>query len=271
MKVYIHTDIEGVAGWVFYAHANSQTLQNYHHTQRMNRLLTHEVVAASQAAIDGGADEVWINDAHGSCYNILFEQLPKPCRIIHGRPGFFDAWLAAFDSSVDALVCIGQHAMAGTAHAVCPHSLWHVNEDSIRLSETTMAAALAGSFGVPMVCVSGDDKICAEVKERIPSAETVVVKWSLAAQNARSMTPQAAQEAIYQGVMAGLKRRDTIPAFTISGPYRLNISDRDPKVKLLRADIEGTDFWETVHRALNAAGTNHYGEDPIDDRSFRWP
>ncbi|OIO89112.1 MAG: hypothetical protein AUJ92_22325 [Armatimonadetes bacterium CG2_30_59_28] len=270
MKVYIHTDIEGVAGWVFYG-SPSESLWNYHHTQRMNQLLTNEVKAACDAAFDAGADEVWVNDSHGSCYSILFEQLPKQCRIMHGRPGYCDAWLSCFDGSVDALVCIGQHAMAATPHAVCPHSLYHINGGEVYLSETTMAAALTGCHGVPCVCVSGDDKICAEVNEKIPECKTVVVKWGIAAQNAQTLMPEKACELIHNGVCAGIEKRLRIPPYQIPGPYRINISDRNPEVQFFAEDIVGDDFCETVGRAHNSIPYGHFGEDPLDDRSFRWP
>jgi D-amino peptidase len=268
-KVYVHTDIEGIAGYVFFMNTG-QSMENVAHLQRMNHLLTQEVKAACTAALDWGADEVWVNDSHGFCYNILFEELPKQCQIMHGRPGCFDAWLSCFDGSVDALVSIGMHAMAGTPHAVCPHSRWHIN-GTLALSEATMAAALAGYHRVPCVCVSGDDQICREVNDKIPACETVVVKWGIAAQNARSLMPAAACERIYRGVTAGLQRAADIPPYVIPGPYRLNISDRDPEVTIFPEDIAGDDLWETVHRALNSTTYGHYGQDAIDDRSYRWP
>ena len=270
MKVYIHTDIEGVAGWVFYLHEGN-SLQNHEHLRRMNQLLTDEVSAAARAALDSGAKEVWINDSHGCCYNILFEQLPKQCQIIHGRAGHFDAWLGCFDGSVDAMVCIGMHAMAGTRQAVCPHSLWHINGDRVVLSEATMAAAMAGYHGVPCVCVSGDDKICAEVRQKVPDCETVVVKWGIAPQNARCLSPICSCERIYEGVKNGLAKRKEIAPYAIEGPYRVNISDRDPAKMILGEDVQGEDFWETVYRALSMTDYCSFGEDKIDDGSFRWP
>ncbi|MFA9478837.1 M55 family metallopeptidase [Phycisphaerales bacterium AB-hyl4] len=143
----MHTDVEGVAGWVFYGQRDMDRSANREHTHRMNALFTGEVVAACEAALDAGASEIYINDAHGPCHSVDFERLPAGCRIIHGRPGYFDAWLSQLDETFDAMICVGQHAMAGTPASVCPHSMWHVN-DGLKLSETTMAAALAGTKGV---------------------------------------------------------------------------------------------------------------------------
>jgi D-amino peptidase len=255
---------------VFFA-SGSSSVANYHHTQRMNQLLTDEVKAACKAAIDSGADEILVNDSHGCCYNIFFEQLPPSCQIIHGQPGHFDAWLGAFEPDVDALICIGMHAMAGTSHSVCPHTMWHINNDAFQLSEGTMAAALAGSRGVPCVCVSGDDKICAEFTQKIPQIETAIVKWGLAIQNAKSLVPTAACEKIYQSVKTGLARREKIPPFQIPGPYRINLSDRNPDEMFFKEAVCGDDFWKTVHQALNQTTYGHFNLDEPDDKSFRWP
>ena len=62
MKVYINTDIEGIAGWVFYASAD-KGLANLQHLERMNSLLTEEVNAAIAACREAvGPDFVMMVD-----------------------------------------------------------------------------------------------------------------------------------------------------------------------------------------------------------------
>ncbi len=272
MKVYINTDIEGIAGWVFYA-SNSNLSVNLKHLERMNRLLTNEVNAAVRACRECGADEIYVNDNHGCAYNILFEELDPNCRIIHGRSGYFPSWLPLLDESFDAAIGIGMHAMAGTPGAVCPHSCWHVtlgNGSELKLSECTMFAALAGEKGVPLVTVSGDDKIAAEVGEKIPDCETAVVKYGLAAQNACSLIPARACELITEKVYAGLEKRHSIEPFKLPGPFKLNVSDRDPAVKALEQDMSGNDLWRLMHDACRCFG-NKWGDQSIDDHSWRYP
>ena len=104
MKVYIQTDIEGVAGFCFYEDRRNPSAENLDHRKRMRKLLTDEVNAAVKAAFDSGADEVFVNDSHGSGYNILFEELDPRCRIIHGRGFSANIWLPKLDSSIDAMV-----------------------------------------------------------------------------------------------------------------------------------------------------------------------
>ena len=272
MKIYINTDIEGVAGWVFYA-TMSNSLFNYYHVERMNMLLTNEVNAAVKACFEFGADEVYVNDNHGYAYSIIFEKLDHRCRIIHGRSGHFPAWLPLLDESFDAVIGIGMHAMAGTPEAVCPHSCWHLtlcNGKNMTLSECTMFAALAGEKGVPLVAVSGDDKIAKEVKLKIPGCETAIVKQSLGSQNACSLIPLQACKLIAEKVKAGLKNLKNIKPFKLQGPYKLNVSDRDPKVKALEKDTEGDNLWNLMHDTSLIFG-NKWGDQSIDDRKWRYP
>ena len=272
MKVYINTDIEGVAGWVFYG-SSAGTLANIKHLERMNRLLTDEVNAAAKAAFDSGADEVVINDNHGQAYNIIFEELDPRCRIIHGRSGHFPSWLPLLDETFDAAIGIGMHAMAATPAAVCPHSYWHVtlgDGAKIALSECTMFAALAGAMGVPLVAISGDDKIAAEVKSKIPGCETAIVKQGLGPQNACSLIPAKAQEIIADKVKAGLAKRGEITPFKLQGPFKLNVSNRDPDKKELTEDAEGNDLWTLMHDVCLCFG-NKWNDQSIDDHSWRYP
>jgi len=272
MKVYINTDIEGVAGWVFYA-SSSNSLLNYHHMQRMNLLLTNEVNAAVEACFESGADEVYVNDGHGWAYNILFEHLDPRCRIIHGRAGYSPSWLPMLDETFDVAIGIGMHAMAATQGAVCPHSYWHVTLGSgemIALSECTMFAALAAEKGVPLVAVSGDDKIAQEIHDKICGCETAIVKEGLAAQNSCSLIPSRACEIIADKVKSGLAKRNRIKPFKLQGPFKLNVSNRDPAIKELEKDTEGDDLWLLMHDTCRVFG-NKWGDQTIDDGTWRYP
>ncbi len=272
MKVYINTDIEGVAGWVFYA-CSDQGMANLRHLERMNALLTGEVNAAVSACLAAGADEIYVCDSHGPAYNILFEDLDPACRIIHGRGGHGPNWLPLLDESFDAAIAIGMHAMAGTPGAVCPHSMWHLTDgenNEIKLSECSMFAALCGTLGVPLVAISGDDKIAAEIKDKIPGCETAIVKQSFGAQNACCMVPARAHEEIYNKVLNGLNNRKNIKPLAYPAPYKLNVSDRDPAILELEKASEGNDFWQLMHDVCRCFG-NKWGDQSIDDRSWRYP
>ena len=227
MKVYIQTDIEGVAGFCFFENRKNKDYENILHRQRMYKLLTAEVNAAVRGAFEAGADEVYVNDSHGTGYNIIFEELDPRCFIIHGDNCSGPHWLPKLDQTFDAMVCIGLHAMGGTKCAITPHSLWEINDGEMYLSEGTMAAAIAGDFNVPVVMVSGDDKICAEFQAKVPGVETAVVKEALAPHQACSMMPAASCKLIAEKVKIALTNIGKVKPFKISGPVKLALFDSD--------------------------------------------
>ncbi len=61
-KVFISSDVEGVAGIATY----DQVARGGHGYPRAQELMTLEANAAIAGALDGGADEVVINDSHGT-------------------------------------------------------------------------------------------------------------------------------------------------------------------------------------------------------------
>ena len=241
MKVYIHTDIEGVAGMVHFEDREDMTTEGYFKRLRLHKLLTGEVNAAIQGALDAGATEILVNDSHGSGYSIIFEELNPAAQIIHGPLTRQPFWMPCFDESVYALVCVAQHAMAGT-NGLLSHSIWDVN--GINFGEAGMAMAIAGWYNVPAVFCSGDNVATAQVKKLVPQIEVAVVKEALSPYNAKSWTPQRAHEMIREGVKKGLDRRREIPPFKIHPPYKIGHppAPGKPPAKI----YEGNDFIKLV-------------------------
>lgn len=155
----------------------------------------------------------------------------------NGRPGHGPNWVSMLDSSIDLAIAIGQHSMAGTPYGNCNHSLWHLtlgDGRQVKLSETTMFAALAAKYEVPLVMVSGDDKLCDEVTEKIPNCVAAAVKQSLGIQSACSLTPAAAQDLIREKVLEGVAQKNSVSPLTYKRPFKLNVSDRtQPRIQRL--------------------------------------
>jgi len=223
MKIYIQTDIEGVAGYCFFEQLGNKNQDNFAHIQRMRKLLTDEVNGAVTAAFDAGAEDVLVNDSHGSGYNILFEELDSRCRIIHGRNCSGPHWLPLLETC-DRLVLVGMHAMGGTPRAVTSHSKWMVNDGALYLSEASMAAAIAGDYGIPCCFVSGDQYVCAELKEKMSWLHTVETKQSLSPYQACSLIPKRSCQLIYDGVKTALQKESAMP-YKINGPVKLDLLD----------------------------------------------
>lgn len=273
MKVYIQTDIEGVAGFTSFEDLASSNIENYEHRLRMYRLLTGEVNAAIRAAKACGAQTIYVNDNHGSAYNIIFEELEEGCEILHGRGGHSPEWLTALNEGFDVMVLVGMHAMGDELNAICPHSRWVLNDGQIYMSEASMAMALAGDLNIPAVFASGDQIITAEIKEKNPLIETAVVKHAYGPFFCRSLLPGKAQELIFNGVKKGLEKRKDVPAYKLKGPFSLNLLDSEghipPLKPILKKPVTGDTVTEVFKKAISLFPWNSYGKQIMD--YYRYP
>lgn len=264
LKVYIHTDIEGVSGVVEWDPRNSKysDVDKLYKRQTISHLLTQEVNAAIRGARDAGATTIYVNDSHGDCRTINIEEMEPDAELLHGFAGLQPNWVPCLDESFDAVVAVGMHAMAGSEFASLPHSCWHINDDEYLLSEATMCAALAGYYGVPFVFASGDQTITGEIRQKVPNCEIAVVKTALSPYFSRCLHPEKARILIYEGVKRGIKNCENIKPFIIKGPYKVAAGNRDPAA-LMGEPAQGNDFFETVHRYLNTFPWNDFGNQSV--------
>ncbi len=200
MRVYISSDIEGVAGVVDWGHS----LPGGPEYGRARRLMTAEVNAAAVAAFAAGAEDVLVNDSHGPMNNIVIEELDERIELVTGRPKTL-TMVHGVDDGFDLAMFLGYHAKAGTAGGVLEHSyagicVFDITVNGRSYGEFGLNTMLAGFHGVPVVLASGDQKLAAEVAEVNPHTETVVVKQAVSRTAARSLTPRAAQGRIAEAV-----------------------------------------------------------------------
>ena len=223
MKIYIMTDLEGAAGVVHFDRnlEKNETSYNLRHAQQ-GRLLTGEVNAAVEGCFSAGASEVLIDDSHGGGYIIDYENLDGRAKILHGtkRPGM----MAGLDASFDAVVFVGAHSMIGTHRGVLSHTMSSKDVRQIRINgkpagEIGLFALKAGTFGVPMVFVSGDTAACKEASRFIPGITVVAVKEGLARTVAISLSPEAARERIREGVSRSLADISKVKPYKLKPPF----------------------------------------------------
>jgi D-amino peptidase len=205
VRVYVSSDIEGVAGVVVAEQTVPSGGTEY---QRARKLMTAEVNAAVRAAFDAGAAEVLVNDGHGPNTNLLVEELDERIELLTGRPKPLNM-MHAVDEGFDAALLLGYHARTGTTDAVLDHAYLGGVGFDLRLNgrshgEFGLNAMLAGSFGVPVVMTSGDDKLVAEALELLPRIEAVQVKRAVGRTAARTLTPAAARATIAGAVRRAL-------------------------------------------------------------------
>ena len=227
MKIYISADMEGVAGITATEQTDPVGQPEYAYSCK---LMTGEVRAACEGATAGGASDILVNDSHWNMRNIIHEELPPHVRLIRGslKPLSMNQGL---DPSCAAAVFIGYHAPVGTADAVLDHTytgenLYDVRINGERCSEARINAAVAGCFGVPLICLSGDQSACADARAFAPWAQTVEVKQAIGRYAASSLSPQASREAIAAGVrtaVQGLAKGKATP-YRFTPPISLELA-----------------------------------------------
>jgi D-amino peptidase len=222
MKVYITTDLEGVAGVLLDSQVGSDSAEY----QKARHLLTQETNAAVEGALAGGATEVLVEDGHGSGFNFIFDELHPGARYIMGVPR--PVWPPETDESFGASFSLGCHAMAGTWGGVRDHTMstthWHNCWVNGRLvGEIGLLALIAGHYGVPCVLVSGCEKACAEASELIPGIGTVVTKKGISRYAAVLEPAEKVREAIRQQAQASIARAKEIQPLKVDAPVEIRI------------------------------------------------
>jgi D-amino peptidase len=163
VKVYISADIEGVAGITHWDEAR----KSHAAYPDFREAMTREVIAACEGAIAAGATDILIKDAHGTGRNVIAEHLPSCARLIRGWSGHPLMMLQELDASFAAVCLVGWHAGAGWETNPLAHTLTgtvaEMRLNGAPTSEFRLAAYSAASVGVPVVFVSGDDGLIADV------------------------------------------------------------------------------------------------------------
>jgi len=223
-SVFMVTDLEGVAGVVSFA---EQSYPDGRYYDAAKRLATAEINAAVEGLLEADIEDILIWDGHGAG-GLVFEELHPAAKLLHGRP--MPPWsrLEAVICRYEAVVMIGQHAMAGTLTGNQNHTQNSRTVDYYKLNgkpigETAQIALYFGALGLPLIFLSGDADACREAEALVPGIGTATVKEGLGRGAAISLSAVAARQLIRQGITQAVGRQvtDPIPPLVWPGPYVL--------------------------------------------------
>jgi D-amino peptidase len=199
VKILISADMEGATGVTWPADVEPGTEQ----WQRCRRMFTSDVNAAVAGFLDGGADEVLINEAHATMRNLLLEDLDPRAVMLTGRHKDLSMVEGIQHGDVDGVAFVGYHAGAGAegvlAHTYLPNSITAVRVNGEPASEGQLNAYVAAQYGVPVVLVTGDDRACADAATYTPTAPAVAVKDCISRYAAVCRAPAVTAAAIRSG------------------------------------------------------------------------
>lgn len=241
MKIWIGTDMEGVAGVVDREH----TARDGREHDRARVWLTDEVNATIKGAGEGGATEFVVADGHGTCRNILPDRLDPRARLCSGQLSSLPpSALQGLDASSDAIMLVGFHARAGLHPGVLDHTSWSQTVSEVRLNgqpvgEAEINAAFAGHLGVATLMVTGDDVLAADLQRTMPWVHAVAVKRALGRYQAESLAPSVACERIREAAAAAVRGRASAQRFVVSSPVTVELEFHHPMYVELAVLVPG--------------------------------
>jgi len=177
MRIYIMTDLEGVAG--------VRDFENWcypdgRYYPLATKLLTLEVNAAIAGFAAAGAKEFLVADGHG--YGAIdIERLDPRAEMRRGWP---NGWPLGLEEGYDFLAFVGQHAKAGTEYAHLAHtqslSYLDLSVNGVSIGEFGQLAMCASELGIRTIFGCGDLAFTREAQALVEGIETVAVKRGLA-------------------------------------------------------------------------------------------
>jgi D-amino peptidase len=223
MKLFISSDIEGTAGIVDWEQVRAPGAEY----EIGRQLLTNEVNAAIDGAVQAGASHILVNDAHRTMYNLRPGELHHRASYLSGRhkPLYM---MEGLDATFDAVFMVAYHGAIGAERAILSHTynpsaVWEVRLNGIAVGESALNALVALHHRVPVVLITGDDATAEEARPFLPDVEAVIVKRSITRFAAESLHPDRACELIRAGAARALARSSGMALPAIVLPATLDV------------------------------------------------
>ncbi len=206
MKVFISVDMEGITG-ITSLKQISQGGSEYGHARHW---MTDDVNAAVAGALDGGASQIFVRDAHGPATNIMPDRLHPAARLVAGWAPVLDM-LQGLDGSFGVTFFVGYHpgppALGGVlSHTYSMSLIREVTIHGVSAGETLINALQAGDLGVPVGLVTGEKALRDEIAPVLGEALFVQTKAGYAWQSALLEPVQECREQIRIAASAAVKR-----------------------------------------------------------------
>ncbi|KAB2369518.1 M55 family metallopeptidase [Actinomadura montaniterrae] len=223
MKVFVSVDMEGVSGLT----DPEEMRAGGRGYERGCELMTADANAAVRAAFDAGADQVVVTDSHGRGKNLRADLIDERCTLIRG-PHMAMRMGEGLDASFDVALYVGYHARAGAERGVLNHTWMGREIQDLYLNgevagEIRLMAGYAGSLGVPVGLVAGDEAACVEARDVLGDVPTVAVKAGHDRYAAELVPPARAQEMIYEAALRSLRDPSGWRPLALPSPYTLAI------------------------------------------------
>jgi D-amino peptidase len=191
------------------------------------KLLAADLNAVIEGLFAGGATQVDVVDAHGSgnpepdVRRDLLDQRAK--QVFRDKP--FDPYVDLTAPNVyDAVVAVAMHAKTGSrgfaSHTITLGMDMLVNGKSI--TESEIVAYSWGRVGVPLIFVSGDDRLRADL-ESMPWLQYVVTKKATSASTVELRNVDSVHAEMREKAARAVRNLASAKTLTVSTPIRAGL------------------------------------------------
>jgi D-amino peptidase len=208
-----------------------------------------------------GATEIVVMDCHGAgegwTFNSLLpEELDPDCEFVVQNE--WTEYTEFLEQGVDAALFVGMHSMAGTSDGVLSHTVsgsswWRLRFNGTEVGETGINAALCGTWGCPVLLVTGDEAACREGRALLGEGlTTAAVKKGLGRFSARQYPAARARALIEDAATRALQDPTAVVPYDPGRPCEIlvDFNTSDPLEKLrYRAGVEITGSRQIASRA----------------------
>ena len=224
IRVLVYHDMEGLAGqddWRTFLFSHPE---RYPEGQKM---LAADLNAVIDGLFAGGATQVDVVDAHGSGNpdpDVRRDLLdPRAKQVIRDKP--FDPYVdITAPNTYDAIVAVAMHAKTGS-HGFASHTItlgmdMLINDTPI--TESEIVAYSWGRVGVPLVFVSGDDRLQNDLRV-MPWLEFVVTKKATSASTVELRPVDEVHAEMREKAARAVRNLSKAKVMTLATPMRAGL------------------------------------------------
>jgi len=242
VKILLYHDMEGLSG------QNVLTSIDFPRPEyfEARELLTADVNAVIDGLFAGGADSVFVVDAHGSFNpepDILLDKMDPRALMLFKKEKFHPYVDLLDENSYDAIVAVAMHSRTSGGgfgdHTVNLGTDWILNGMSINESE--IIAYSWGRIGIPLILVSGDNKL-AEQLSWMNWLEYVTVKEAVAIDDAVLYPVEAVHKDLREAARRSVENLDMMKAIRLSEPITATLRVIPPSDLSILEKVPGIEY-----------------------------
>jgi D-aminopeptidase len=227
-QLIIYADMEGASG--IFEHNNAVLRHGSDSWYTEGReLITSDVLAVCEAAIEFGIEDIMLYDAHFAGnpeHNVILERLPKQVRVFDVMDRCFD-WRRIRGQACDfpfGIITVGQHARYGEKDAYFAHTIQSPPISSFYLNGlhvAELASAVLNFQGTRYLANIGCAASMKEARELCSEVACIPVKdkatgWEPSYKETYSI--------IKEGVYKALQNHMNVPIVEFKPPYEFSLS-----------------------------------------------